>query len=68
MYPQNVPQEEAFLPGCDLKIATGSRYIGGFLGTEADRAWWLEETPTLLSHGMLMTLGRAELLQASVNI
>ena len=43
MSPQNVPQEEAFLLGCDLKITTGGRYIGGFEGTEADQAWWLEK-------------------------
>ena len=43
MSPRNVPQEEAFFPGCDLQITTQSRYLVGFVGTEADQAWWLAE-------------------------
>ena len=43
VFPQNVPQAEAFLRGYGLKIVTGSRYLGDFVGTEAAQAQWLEE-------------------------
>ena len=35
--------EEAFFRGYSLKIVTGSRYIGGFVGMKAIQVRWLEE-------------------------
>ena len=40
--PRNVPRSEDLLQGYGLQIVTGSRYLGGFMDTEADQAWWLE--------------------------
>ena len=39
----NVPRADSFFWGYGLQIVTGSRYLGGFVGTETYQAWWLEE-------------------------
>ena len=41
--PWNVPQAEALFMGCGLQIVTGSRYLGGFVGTDTKQAHWLGE-------------------------
>ena len=33
--PRNVPRSEDFLRGMGVKIVTGSRYLGGFVGDGA---------------------------------
>ena len=40
--PQNVPRVKPFFWGYVLKIVTGSRYLGVFVGTEAAHSWWLK--------------------------
>ena len=41
--PRNVSQVEAFFRGYVLQIVMGDRCQGGFVGTEADQDWWLED-------------------------
>ena len=43
MSPRNFPLAEAFFQGYVLHVVTGSRYLGGFVGTEAAHDQWLEE-------------------------
>ena len=43
MTPGKVPQENAFFRGYGLKVVTGSRYLGIFVGTEAAQDQWLDE-------------------------
>ena len=43
MSPHNVPRVEAYFQGYVLQAVTGRRYLGGFVGTEAAQAQWLEE-------------------------
>ena len=43
VYPWKVPRVKAFFRGYSLKILTGSRYLGGFMVTEAAQPRWLEE-------------------------
>ena len=38
-----VPHAEAFFRGYGLQILMGSRYLGGFVGTEVVQTQWLEE-------------------------
>ena len=40
---QNVLRAEDFFRGYSPKTVTGSRYLGGFMGTEAEQAQWLED-------------------------
>ena len=41
--PQNVLRAEVFFWGYGLKIVMGSRYLGGFAGTEVSQIWQLED-------------------------
>ena len=41
VFTQNVQQVEAIFRGYRLKIGTGSRYLGGFVGTESEKTQWL---------------------------
>ena len=41
--PQNVSWAEALFCGYGLEIMKGSRYLGGFVGTEAVQYRWIEE-------------------------
>ena len=41
--PRNVLQAEAFFRGYGLQIMTGSRYLGGFVGSKAVQDCWLGE-------------------------
>ena len=39
----NVLRAESFFRGYGLQIVTGSRHLGGFVGTKAAQDFWLEE-------------------------
>ena len=41
VYPWNVPREEAFFRGYKIQILTGSRYLGGLVGSNATQDCWL---------------------------
>ena len=41
--PWNVSWVEALFCGYGLKVVTGRRYLGGFVGTEAAQSKWLDE-------------------------
>ena len=43
MSQRNAPQAEAFFWGYGLQVVTGIWYRGGFVGTDAAQAWWLED-------------------------
>ena len=41
--PWNVPQAEELFCVYGLEIVTGSRYLGGFMGMESAKDWWIDE-------------------------
>ena len=41
--PRNVAMAEEFFRGMGMKIITGGRYLGGFVGDRADEDRWLSE-------------------------
>ena len=41
--PRNVPREEEFFLWMGVKIVTGSRYLGGFVGDRAAEDIWMAE-------------------------
>ena len=41
--PCSVARAEALFQGMDMKVVTGSLYLGGFIGDHGDEAIWLEE-------------------------
>ena len=43
MSPWNVPRAEVFFRGYRLHIVTGSRYLGGFVGTKEAQDRWMRE-------------------------
>ena len=55
MVPRNVSQSEEFFRGAGLKVLTGSKYLGGFIGEgEAEKNWlawkvagWADSVETL---------------------
>ena len=56
MAPQNIAQAKEFFRGRGIKVVTGHRYLGGFIGgSEAEKKWlagkvtgWAESVETLV--------------------
>ena len=43
VYPRNFPRAEDFFWGYGLHIVTGSRHLGGFMGTKEAQDRWIGE-------------------------
>ena len=57
--PRNFTRVETFFRGMGLKVVTGSCYIPGFIGDQAEEATWLEERLEGWTSSMRTLLGVA---------